>query len=307
MAQWEKGKGWGWIWGAEDEIGALNAITSESVLAALKLVKRGKVSDLGVMVDRRSFRWAGHAPTEIVSYRTPQGERAAGDGVPGSNDPRWHSTIVFTCDNIGTHLDGLGHITVGRGAETHWYNGFKEQQCSGDFGIAKAGADKYPPVVARGVLVDVAAFKKVDALPGHCAITPEDLQQALAWENVELRVGDVVLVRTGTGRFWGETGTDHEALASHDSAGINLGSARWLIEQFGPILIGSDTSTVEVMPYNGESVHVYSLVEQGVPLGELHWLEELSKERVYEFAYLAMTNKIKGAAAGIAMRPAALY
>jgi hypothetical protein len=64
---------------------------------------------------------------------------------------------------------------------------------------------------------------------------------------------------------------------------------------------------VEVAPYNGESVHLYLLVEQGVPLGELHWLEELSTERVYEFAYFAATNKIKGAAAGIAMRPAALY
>jgi hypothetical protein len=177
MPQWEKGKGWGWIWGAEDEIGALNAITTESVLAALKLVKRGKVADLGVMVDRRSFRWAGHAPTEVMSYRTPHGERAAGDDVSGSNDPRRHSTVVFISDNIGTHLNGLGHMTAGRGPETHWYNGFKEQQHGGDYGIAKAGADKYSPVVARGVLVVVAAFKQVDASPGHYAITPDYIEQ----------------------------------------------------------------------------------------------------------------------------------
>ncbi len=307
MAGWEKGKGWGWIWGAEDEIGALNAITPVSVLASLKLVKKGRVCDLGVMVDRRSFRWAGHAPTEITSYRTPHGERARGDDVPGPNDPRWHSTLIFTSDNIGTHLDGLGHITVGTGPDTHWYNGFKEHQYGGDFGVSKAGADKYPPIVARGVLVDVAAWKQVDALPAHYAITPQDIEQALAWEKVELRLGDVVLVRTGTGRFWGETGADHEALACHDTAGISLETARWLIEQFGPIMIGSDTSTVEVMPYAGESVHVYALVEQGVPLGELHWLEGLSGERAYEFAYFATTNKIKGAAAGIAMRPVAIY
>jgi len=307
MAGWEKGRGWGWIWGAEDEIGALNSITPASVLATLKLVKKGKISDLGVMVDRRSFRWAGHAPTEITSYRTPHGERISNDDVPGSNDPRWHSTLVFTGDNIGTHLDGLGHITVGTAPDTHWYNGFREQQHRGDFGIAKGGADKYPPIVARGVLVDVAACKQVEALPGHYAITPQDIGQTLAWEKVELRAGDVVLVRTGTGRFWGETGADHETLACHDTAGISLESAHWLIEQFGPILIGSDTSTVEVMPYRGESVHVYALVEQGVPLGELHWLEELSRERIYEFAYFTATNKIKGAAAGIAMRPFALY
>jgi len=306
MAGWQKGKGWGWIWGPEDEIGALNAITAKSVLAALQLGKNGTVADLGVMVDRRSFRWAGHAPTEVMTYRTPHGERVVKDDVRGSNDPRWHSTAIFTCDNVGTHLDGLAHITVGTGGDTHWYNGFREQQHASDFGVLRAGADKFPPIIARGVLIDVAAFKGVDALPPHYGITPAELQQTLEWEKIELGLGDVVLVRTGTGRFWGETGGDSELLALHDTAGITLESAKWLVEQFGAILVGSDTSTVEVVPYE-ESVHVYLLVEQGVPLGELHYLEQLSKEEVYEFAYFATTNKIKGMAAGVAMRPVAIY
>lgn len=306
MTHWKKGTGWGWIWGAEDEIGALNAINPESVVTALKLVKRGKIADLGVMVDRRSFRWAGHAATEVMTYRTPHGERVAGDDVPGSNDPRWHSTAVFTSDNIGTHLDGLGHVTLGTGKETHWYNGYKEDDYAGDFGVARAGADKFPPILARGVLVDVAAQKNVEALPGHYAITPDDIRHTLDWEKVSLQTGDVVLVRTGVARFWGEVGENHEEISRHDTAGITLESAQWLVEQFGPILIGSDTSTVEVVPYI-ESVHAYLLVKQGVPMGELHNLEQLSRERVYEFAYFAATNKIKGAAAGIAMRPAAIY
>jgi len=182
MAGWQKGRGWGWIWGAEDEIGALNAITAESVLDALKLAKNGMVADLGVMVDRRSFRWAGHAPTEVMTYRTPHGERVVKDDVPGANDPRWHSTAVFTCDNIGTHLDGLAHVTVGIAGDTHWYNGFRESQHGSDFGVLKAGADKFPPIIARGILIDVAAFKQVDALPAHYEITPEQLQQTLDWE-----------------------------------------------------------------------------------------------------------------------------
>lgn len=306
MTAWQKGKGWGWIWGKDDEIGALNAMTPESVLAALRLVKQGQVSDLGVMVDRSSFRWIGHAPTEVMSYRTPHGERAVGDDVPGSNDPRWHSTVIFTCDNVGTHLDGLGHITVGKGAETHWYNGFLEDRYGSDLGVLKGGAEKFPPIVARGVLVDVAAWMKLEALPSNYAIPPEDIQQTLAWEKVELHPGDVILLRTGTGRFWGECGSDHQAIARSDTAGINLQSAKWLVEGFGPILIGSDTSTVEVVPYE-ESVHVYLLVEQGVPMGELHYLEQLSAKRIYEFMYVATTNKIKGAAAGFAMRPIAIY
>jgi kynurenine formamidase len=306
MAGWQKGKGWGWIWGADDEIGALNAITPASVVSALRLVKKGAVADLGVTVDRRSFRWAGHAPTEIMAYRTPHGERVVKDDVPGANDPRWHSTAIFTCDNVGTHLDGLAHITLGTGAETHWYNGFREDQHGSDFGVLKAGVDKFPPIIARGVLIDVAAFKQLDALPAHYGISPEELQQTLAWQKTEVQAGNVALVRTGTGRFWGETGADHEAIAGHDTAGINIDSARWLIEQRGVILLGSDTSAVEVVPYT-DCVHSYSLVEQGVPLGELHYLERLSQEKVYEFVYIATTNKIKGAAAGVAMRPFALY
>ena len=72
------------------------------------------------------------------------------------------------------------------------------------------------------------------------------------------------------------------------------------------MLIGSDTSTVEVVPF-ADMVHPYLLVEQGVPLGEIHYLEQLSQERIYEFLYVATTNKIKGAAAGVAMRPFAMY
>lgn len=306
MTRWQKGKGWGWIWGPEDEVGALNAITSESVLQALKLVKKGRIVDLGVLVDRRSFRWSGHAPTEIMSYRTPHGERVAKDDVPGADDLRWHSTVIFTCDNVGTHLDGLGHITVRKGDQTHWYNNLQEKHYGGDFGILKGGVEKYPPIIARGVLLDVAAFKKVEALPAHYAITPTDIQQTLAWQKVSLRPGDVVLARTGTGQYWGESGADHNLIAGPDTAGISMPSARWLVEECGAILIGSDTSTVEVVPPE-ESVHAYLLVEQGVPMGELHCLEHLSKEQVYEFVYVATTNKMKGTAAGFAMRPIAIY
>ena len=306
MAGWEKGKGWGWIWGAEDEIGALNAMTPASVLAALTLVKKGKVADLGVTVDRKSFRWAGHAPTEVMSYRTPHGERAVGDAVPGSNDPRWHSTVVFTCDNIGTHLDGLCHFTAGSGSETHWYNGFREDQYATDFGVLRAGADKYPPIVARGVLLDVAGWKQLDVLPSQYAINPGDLDKTMKWEGVVPRVGDVILIRTGIGRYWGELGHDHEQLSRYDTAGVTLETVRYLIEEWGPILIAADTSTFEVMP-EGDSAHMYMLVDQGVPIGELHYLEDLARDRVYEFAYCATTNKIRGLAAGLAMRPFALY
>ena len=92
---------------------------------------------------------------------------------------------MFLSDNVATQIDGLAHITAG--ADDHWYNGFKESDWGGDWGPRKCDAPTIPPIVARGVLIDVAAFKKVDALPGHTVITTQDLQDTLAWEGVTLR------------------------------------------------------------------------------------------------------------------------
>ncbi len=311
---WVQGKGWGWVWGKEDEVGSLNAMTDASRLAALKLVRRGETFDLGQSYSRRSYKWPGHNPGEIIAFRTPEGisRMKDADAPPAAINPDrvfWHSAALFVSDNVATQIDSLAHITAGD--DFHWYNGYKEADWGGNFGPRKCDAATIPPIVARGVLIDVAAFKKVDALPGHTVITTEDLKDALAWEGVTLKPGDVVLVRTGTGRFWKEDGADHAAIAEHDSAGPDLDATKWLVEDNGAMMVGSDTSGFEVSPPTGKGgtpipVHRYLLVDQGVHIGEFHNLEGLSRSKVYEFCYTASTNKILGTAAGFALRPVGL-
>jgi len=311
---WQRGKGWGWVWGPNDEVGALNALGEKTTLAALQLVRAGKVYDLGLRIDRTSFKWPGHSPIEITTFRTPEGVKRQLDIAafrPESNRARlaFHSGALFISDNVGTQIDSLGHITSGD--DNHWYNRFREGEWGSDFGLRKADADSIPPIVARGVLIDVAGWKKVDALSGNFPIGPEELKAALGWENVDVEPGDVVLIRTGAARYWGEAGSDHAKLAAHDSAGLTLAGARWLVEQKGAILIGADTTGLEVgqdpaLPGRAIPVHEYLLVEQGVHVGELHNLEGLARDRVYRFAYIAVTNRIKGATAGFGMRPLAL-
>lgn len=311
---WKQGRGWGWVWGSEDEVGSLNAMTDESRTAALGLARQGKVYDLGQTYSRRSFRWPGHNPAEIISFRSPEGIHRMGDpdAPPAASNPDlvyWHSCALFISDNVGTQIDGLGHVTAG--ADHHWYNGFTEDQWGGDFGVRKCDAPTIPPIVARGVLIDVAAFRGVDVLAPHTAISADELRRALAWEGVEIRPGDVVLVRTGAGRLWGDEGADTQKIAEHDSAGPDLEATRWLVEQAGAMMVGSDTSGYEVSPAPGPSgttipVHRYLLVDQGVHIGELHNLEALSKDRVYEFCYVASVNDIKGATGGFTLRPLAL-
>jgi len=289
-------------------------MTDASRAAALRLAARGETFDLGMTYSRRSYKWPGHSPGEIITFRSP-------DGISRMKDPDappdainrdrvlWHSAALFINDNVATQIDGLAHITAG--PDDHWYNGFKESEWGGDWGPRKCDAPTIPPIIARGVLIDVAAFKKVDALPGHTLISMQDLKDTLAWEKVSLEPGDVVLVRTGTGRYWGDDGADHATIGEHDSAGPDLVATKWLIEEQGAMMVGSDTSGYEVNPAPGNPgsgipVHRYLLVDQGVHLGEFHYLEGLSKAKAYVFCYVATTSKIKGTAAGFALRPLAL-
>ena len=218
------------------------------------------------------------------------------------------SGFVTCSDHLGTHIDGLGHLTTG--SDDHWYNGYTWSQDGGDFGPRKASADTTPPIIARGVLLDIATLHEVEVLPSGTAIGPEDLEAAAERQQVDLRVGDVVMVRTGSLSLWGETGADHDRLRGPDSSGLKLAAARWLIEEHGSILLGSDTSMLEVFPsVDGDSwhpVHEYLLVEQGVHIAELHYLEQLAADRVSEFCYVALLPKLRGITGGFAMRPIAL-
>lgn len=312
---WKQGKGWGWIWGKEDEVGSLNAMNADTIKAALQLAKSGKVYDLGIPYDRNSFRWPGHSPGEIMSFRTPEGIKRQGDFAPAM-DPRlnstktaWHSNALFINDNVATQLDGLGHITTGE--DNHWYNGFKEADWGGNFGIRKCDSTTIPPIITRGILLDIAGARGVETLPGHFRITAEMLKDTMEKQKTEIRPGDSVFIRTGTLRHWGANGADHDKLRPLDAAGIDKGAARWLVEEKGAILIGSDTSGLEWTPGPKDTeefipVHRYLLIEQGVHIGEFHYLEDLAKDKAYEFCYVCTTNKIRGTVAGFCLRPLAL-
>ncbi len=315
--KWERGQGWGWVWGEDDEVGALNEMTPTTVLQAIQLVKKGQVRDLGIVYDRTSFKWPGHSPGEIMTFRSPEGVQRQKDldfTLPENGNASlttWHSCALFINDNVATQIDSLGHAVTGK--DNHWYNGFKVADWGGNWGLQKAGAETIPPVIARGVLIDVATYKGLEALPSKYVITVDDLKGSLKRQGTDLRFGDVVLVRTGVLRFWGETGADNEKIAEHDSAGMQLLAVKWLVEEHGAMMVGSDTSSLEMMqppPPGSDSfmpVHNYLLIEQGVHIAEFHYLEDLAAEKVYEFLYIAATNKIKGATAGFTMRPLAIF
>ena len=144
-----------------------------------------------------------------------------------------------------------------------------------------------------------------------------DLQGAIRKQGTKLKPGDIVLIRTGSIQYWADL-EDREKLTEHDTAGLLLESAKWLVEDQGSMLIGGDTSGLEYGPPSEDAegfmekhssfmpVHNYLLIRQGVHIGELHYLEDLAADQVYEFSYLCSINKIRGTTAGFTLRPIAL-
>ncbi|CAN5304409.1 hypothetical protein BH20ACT9_BH20ACT9_01560 [soil metagenome] len=312
--KWRRGRGWGWVWDDDDEVGSLNELSGELARKAMGLAGRGRVYDLGLLYDRRSFKFAGHSSGEIMTYRSPHGLRLQNDIPPGPNSV---ATAYASChnsmsDNVATQIDTLGHIYIGD--DPYAYNGWKADDILGDYGLLKLGVETIPPIVAPATLIDVAGFLGEEALPAGYAIQPDLLERVLDAQGVDVDVLDVVLVRTGTGGVWlrgGGVGADIAAMEAHDPAGISVASARWLVEQKGALMVGSDTSGLEVIPPvdrlpEGTSfnpVHVYLLNQQGVHILELHNCEDLAADRTYKFAYVLGPPQIKGNTAGTAMRP----
>ncbi len=151
-------------------------------------------------------------------------------------------------------------------------------------------------------------------MPESYAIGQEEMETALDEQGVDIDPLDVVLVRTETGAVWQRgdgTGSNHSEIQGPDMAGITVSGARWLVEEKGALAVGTDTSSVEVLPPSEQlddgtsfnPVHVYLLVRQGVHILEYQNLEDLASDEVYKFVYILGVNKIKGATAGTVLRP----
>jgi kynurenine formamidase len=149
-------------------------------------------------------------------------------------------------------------------------------------------------VIARGVMLDIAGMKGVDALPDSYAVTPKDLQAAAKKQKVELRKKDVVLIRTGRMQAWPDFSGYLE-----QTPGISLASAKWLCEEAGAMCIAADTIALEVLPSEEPNVflpvHAYMFSTAGAQIIEVVNMEAIAAAKQYEFAFLGFPMKLRGA------------
>lgn len=282
----------------------LNLLTPERAAAVLARVDGAGSYDLAVdfFVGMPAFTDGGDPPFAQWMTATPTGsvkEDPLGLGEARNRLVGRSADAFSMFTHTGTHVDALNHI--GYGGEV--WNGFTEAEHLGSRHWLRAGVDRHPPIVARGIMVDVAGAHGVDMLPPSHPIGREDLLGALARQGTELREGDVVLVRTGRIRAW----PDPDAFVP-DEPGLDLEGARLLAEA-GAAMIGADNVGLERHPSgdpeNWQPVHTYLLAEAGVPIMEVVDLEALAADGVHEFAFVGACLKIRGAT-GSPIRPVAL-
>jgi kynurenine formamidase len=248
---------------------------------AVKLVRSGEMIELAHPLNAQ-MPFFGTRRFDVHTKRTfmnqPSNRR-------GSNE----EIVISEIGQVGTQFDGFAHQTH----EDLWYNCHKVSENATRGGFGKFGMEKVGTLMTRGVLIDVAGLKGVETLPDAYEITVQDLQQALARQNVTLRPGDAVLINTGWNKLWGKDNARYVKTCP----GIGIAAAEWLIKQ-DPMLLGADNWPVEVSPNPDPQlslpVHQVALVVNGVHLLENLKLDELAAKKVYEFAFVMQPIKAQG-------------
>lgn len=271
-------------YGAADTIGAANNMSAQIVRQAASYVKSGKVYSLAIPVD------------PAVAPRTHRGFRVtivqpgtAGGKAIGPNAFTFNDDAVYLWQGLGTQLDGFGHA----GIDFKYYNGVKVDDFVRPGGVTKFSIHEVPPIVTRGVVLDIAGFRGTAAMAAGEAINEADIEGASRRQKVTLRKGDVVLLHTG----WMDAKDAKGPRMNIDEPGLGLGGARHLAA-LGVVAVGSDNDAVEVLPSEDKTlvmpVHQELLTRSGVYMLENIVTRELVRDQAWEFLFVLAAPRLIG-------------
>ena len=278
-------------WGSADQAGAANLLTAEKRLQAIRGIETGRLFDLSHVIETGAPRYEPYmGPYVISSWATWRDGIRRRRALGATNDAGTNLERIEMTTHVGTHIDALGHFTIGE----EMYNGNNADEVVTDYGLEKLGIENAPPMITRGICLDVSSFDGDAFLEVGRVVTRGDLERAVENARAMPEPGDVVVINTGWGRFYM---TDNERYLSGEP-GIDEEAARWLTER-GVTAIGCDNMGVEVRPGVDERilmpVHQHCLVETGVYLVENLVLDALVRERVTSFCIFLLAVKFKGA------------
>lgn len=263
----------------------------------ISLIRTGEVYSLEQIVEPGMPYWAGHPPFVLTPY-VRHGD--APELAPASVG----NEIAMLPMHGGTHIDSLCHIGKWIDGEVTLFGGVKVRDVMSNNGYSALGAENFPPIIARGVLLDIAGNQGVDVLPDSYGITGDDLERCARDQGVEIKPKTAVLIRTGFSKYWR---TDNPRFSNH-GAGPNIDGARYLAEH-RICLVGSDTEAVEQWPFPPDGpplpVHTFDIAEHGITHVESLFLDRLAADKVYEFVFIALPLRLRGAT-GSQIHPVAI-
>lgn len=279
---------WG-RWGADDELGAANLLDETAVMRGLGAARTGQVLSLSLPVQQTGVPQAFYRPPTQRYTSLNQTDTAflSNLGVPPG--AIWNEDILVTNTHAQTHIDALCHVT-NNGV---MYNGYPGEEFSAMSGAPHLGIENVPPIVTRGVLLDIPRSQGVPGLePGH-VISADEVRSALDLTQVEVEPGDCVLIRTG----WLEAFASGDATMDDPQAGLGSAAAEYLAEQ-DVVAIGADNTSLEAYPFeNGRfhGVHHDLLVGYGIYIMEHLQLAQLAEGGHTTFLFVASPLRITGA------------
>jgi kynurenine formamidase len=235
-----------------------------------------------------------HAPGYVYTLHRQHG-RGMGEARTGA------SGFMYTTEHSGTHIDALCH----QAEDLYLYGGREvDARIQTASGFTELGVETIAPMVTHGVLLDAATYREVDRIEAGKPITRDDLEATARKQDVTVGEGDVVLVRTGNGALWQDPTTYLQA------AGMTS-DASWWLASLGVKAVGADNMAWDevgvVDPELKVSLpgHVILLVRHGIYIIENLFLEDLARDQCYEFTFICLPLKFRGAT-GSPVRPIAL-
>lgn len=291
---------WG-RWGRDDERGSLNLLTDDIVLDAARACCTGKVYRLSLPLARTGVPLAHYRGAPQRLSLLTESDNLLGIAGVSDEDGACEDVLILPSHSV-THIDALCHVYH----EGHFYNGFPASGFETYAGAQRLGIDKLSGFAGRGVLLDVAGFLGVPWLESDHVISAVELDDCARAQGVDIRAGDIVLVRTGwQDRFLAEVARGHTP--GHAQPGLGIEAARYLTAR-DIAALGSDNSGIEPIPFlegQAMAVHIEMLVNCGTPLIENMLLHELADDGCHEFLFVLGALPVPGAA-GSPVNPIAI-
>lgn len=271
--------------GAGDTLGAVNHLSPEKVVQAARLVKTGKTYPLGVVTgwDTPAYPPRQYAIT-VIQPGQDSGPTMGANRATGNDD------LLYTWMGIGSQLDGLGHM----GEEHVYYNGHKASDFVTAKGLKALSIEKIPPIVTRGVLLDMTRHFDANPLPAGTVFNEKEIKAQAAAQGVAIEKGDVVLFHTG----WQNLADTDPVKFMSGEPGLGFGGAQYLAS-LDVVAVGSDTWGVEAIPHEDPTlafpVHVELLAKNGIYILENLDSGALAADEGWEFLFVLGQPRFEGA------------